>query len=150
MVLIMVFVVISGCATKTYTLNEGDIYIDKIEVSNQKSCDEIKSVMGTSELARYDGYRVRAEVYTYIEPIGGLNEQNYACIIFREDQYDKYLETGKAGAVGWKTELNKAQQIISFNLNETTKLYFCCSIVNGRGEKSSNDLCSEKVLEKVC
>ena len=40
----MLFVIflISGCATKTYTLNEGDIYIDSIEITNQKSCEEIE------------------------------------------------------------------------------------------------------------
>jgi len=148
--LLFVIFLISGCATKTYTLNEGDIYIDSIEITNQKSCEEIETAMKTSDLARYGGYRVRSEAYTYIKPIEGLTEQNYACIIFPEKNYDTYLETGKAGAKGWKTGLNKAKYVVSFELNETTKLYFCCSIVNRAGEKISNDLCSEKILEKVC
>ncbi|MBW2980296.1 hypothetical protein KY360_02670 [Candidatus Woesearchaeota archaeon] len=141
-------IIISGCYAEK--LNEGDIYIDRIEIVNQRSCEEIEAAMETSELARLDGYKTMAEVYTYVSPIEESSGQDYACIILREDQYDMYKKTGKLGYTGWKPGLNKAESLLGLELDKTTKVYFCCYIVDENGEKISNDLCSEKTFEKVC
>jgi hypothetical protein len=150
-VLAVLFLIIFGIfhltqSTKSITLSEGDIRIESIEYINAKSCSEIQESMKTLELAEGREYRTKIEMITWINP--DYDHEKWACMVGTEggETFDRI----KQFPTGWKTGANPNRLPLSLNMNESYKIKFCCYLVNYLDNQISNEVCTTKLVEKIC